>query len=101
MEYSEKVQHLYRQVIMTMECMMLKSKLARLLDQTEKEWTNIDTMVMDDNDTRNTRYMATLIVQVISPCYNTKQYHYHNLKHSSDQLHGLILHFYVKVPQKV
>jgi len=35
---------------MTMECMMLKSKFARPLDQTEKEWTNIDTVVTDDND---------------------------------------------------
>jgi len=33
-----------------MECMMLKSKIARPLDQTEKEWTNVDTMVTDDND---------------------------------------------------
>ena len=28
--------------------MMLKSKIARPLDQTEKELTNIDTMVTDD-----------------------------------------------------
>jgi len=28
--------------------MMLKPKFARPLDQTEKEWTNIDTMVTDD-----------------------------------------------------
>ena len=36
--------------------------------------------------TRNTRYMATLIVQVISPCYNTKQYHYCKLKYYSDRI---------------
>ena len=33
-----------------MECMMLKSKIARPLDQTEKEWSNTDTMLTDDND---------------------------------------------------
>jgi len=29
---------------------MLKSKIVRPLDQTEKEWTNTDTMLTDDND---------------------------------------------------
>jgi len=55
-----------------MECMMLKSKIARPLDQTEKEWTNTDTMLTDDNDDKEnqkTRYIATLIVQLISLQY--------------------------------
>ena len=55
MEYSEEVQHLYRQVLMNIECTMLKPKYARPLDQTEKEWTNIDTMVTDDNDDKRAR----------------------------------------------
>ena len=40
----------YRQVLTNVECMTLKSKIARPLDQTEKEWTNTDTMLTDDND---------------------------------------------------
>jgi len=35
MEYSEEVQHIYGQVLTNTECMMLKPKYARLLDQTE------------------------------------------------------------------
>ena len=34
---------------------MLKSKIARPLEQTEKEWTNIDTMITDDNDDKRAR----------------------------------------------
>jgi len=30
--------------------MMFQSKIARPFDQTEKEWTNTDTMLTDDND---------------------------------------------------
>ena len=45
--------------------------------------------------------MATLIAQLISPCYNTKQYHYCNLKYYSDQLHGLILHFMLRYLNKM
>jgi len=41
--------------------------------------------------------MATLIVQVISPCYNTKQYHYCNLKYYSDRID---ITLYVEVPQQ-
>jgi len=33
-----------------MEYMMLKSKIARPLDETEKELINTDTMLTDDND---------------------------------------------------
>jgi len=43
-----------------MECMMLKSKIARPLDQTEKEWTNTNTMLTDDNyDKENQIYGYT------------------------------------------
>ena len=47
MEYSEEVQHLYRQVLTNTEYMMLKPKYARPLDQTED---NVDTIVTESND---------------------------------------------------
>jgi len=66
-------------------------------DLLTRQKTNADTMVTDNNDTRNIRYMATLIVQVISHCYNTKQYHYCNLKYYSDLIDNTL---YVEVPQQ-
>jgi len=70
---------------------MLKSKIARPLDQKEKEWANTDTMLTDDNDDEKNQIFGYTDCASDYIAYNIKQYHYCNLKHSSDQLHGLVL----------